>query len=232
MAKFIVINGIKVDKDYANFVPETFGRLTTVGPKFILRASNGKANAYQVCECSCGTIKTYARYNIINGNTSSCGCLDAEILAKRSTYHGLSRTPEHNIWKGITKRCKNSRCKGYRAYGGRGIQMCARWREPNGQGFLNFLEDMGPRPGPEYTVERKNNNGDYCPENCEWADKTQQARNKRNNHMLTYNGKTQCLSAWAEETGISQGSIYYRITTGWSVEDTLTTPIGTKRRNG
>ena len=225
MSDYIVIHGIKVHKDYANFVPETFGRLTTIGPKFRLGT-----DTFQICQCSCQKEKSFVcRSNEIRrGHTKSCGCLKADAAQKINTKHGKSRTPEHHTWQGMNKRCNNTKNKDYPDYGGRGIEVCARWREPNGQGFLNFVEDMGPRPGPEYTIERKEVNGNYCPENCEWIPSRLQGRNKRNSRMLTAFGKTQCLAAWSEEYNLNRVTISYRLRNGWSLEKTLLTPVSRK----
>ncbi len=122
--------------------------------------------------------------------------------------HGLSGTPEHKIWKGITKRCYNPKCAQYDDYGGRGIGMCDRWQGP--AGFTNFLSDMGPRPSPKHSIDRIDNNKGYGPENCRWATRSEQARNKRNNRMFTINGKTQTISAWCEELNLKYHTVYGR----------------------
>jgi hypothetical protein len=127
-------------------------------------------------------------------------------------------------------RCLNANSTGHDNYGGRGIIICDRWLDPE-NGFADFLIDMGPRPSLEHEIERKNNDGNYCPENCKWATRTEQGRNKRNNVMLTYNGKTQCVTAWAEELGMNPGSLYTRLRNGMTTEAALTTPIDTNKRN-
>lgn len=135
--------------------------------------------------------------------------------------HGLSYTPEHRVWSHIINRCTNRRSPYYARYGGRGIKVCERW-----EWFPNFYKDMGPRPGPGYSIERINNDGDYKPSNCKWATKQEQARNRRSNRHITFAGRTQLLVEWAEETGISEETIYARINQlGWTVEKALTTPV-------
>ncbi|MGY8988455.1 MAG: hypothetical protein ACKVG7_07840, partial [Flavobacteriales bacterium] len=109
----------------------------------------------------------------------------------------------------------------YDGYGGRGISVCDRWRDS----FENFLADMGERPSNEHSIDRKDNDGNYEPDNCRWATKKEQGRNRRSNRILTFNNKTQTLIEWSEELGISSAVIRQRIkASGWSIEEALTTP--------
>lgn len=105
-----------------------------------------------------------------------------------------------------------------------GVQICERWEV-----YQNFVEDMGLRP-EGMSLDRIDPNGDYCPENCRWADASTQQRNKKNNRVLTYKGKTQTLADWEEEVGISRATLNARLNVyGWSPEDALFTPVGQKR---
>src|SRR6266540_871109 len=128
----------------------------------------------------------------------------------------------------MKSRCLNPNWPNYHHYGGRGITVCERWRG----GFEAFFEDMGPRPGPGYSIERVNNDGDYTPENCRWATRQEQLRNTRQTMRLTWNGETLTTFEWAERTGIPAGTIRGRIVQGWSVEEALTLPARTWRPKG
>jgi hypothetical protein len=118
-------------------------------------------------------------------------------------------------------RCENKNVPNYSNYGGRGISVCQRWFD-----FENFLSDMGEAIG-EVSIERRNNNGNYEPGNCYWADRFVQTRNKRNNRFITFDGVTKCLKDWATGLGMDQSSLAERLSK-WPLETALTTP---KTRN-
>lgn len=131
-------------------------------------------------------------------------------------------TPEYRVWKSIRQRCLNPNNPGYANYGGRGITICAAWRDD----FAQFLADMGPRPSLDYSIERVDNDGPYSAANCVWADRTTQNTNNRRNIHLTHAGRTQTLTEWARELGIERTALHYRIfTSGWTVEQAFTTPV-------
>lgn len=124
----------------------------------------------------------------------------------------------------MTQRCTKPNCDMYKHYGGRGIKIAETWAK----NFPKFLEDMGPCPDG-MTLERIDVNGNYGPGNCRWATTMEQGANKRNNKMLTMGEKTYHLAEWARVTGLSHGVIHYRLKRGWTVEESLLTPI--KRSN-
>lgn len=149
---------------------QKFGRLTVIKKV----QGDGKQTSW-LCECICGNQKEIRSGNLRNGHTKSCGCLPRDILLERNKSHGLSDKPEYFIWKGMKSRCNNPLADGYQNYGGRGIVICDRWLES----FENFYEDMGPRPSKKHSIDRIDNSGDYCPENCRWVTRKIQGRNQR-----------------------------------------------------
>jgi hypothetical protein len=139
--------------------------------------------------------------------------------------HGHSKRKQHSrtyrVWAGIRTRCVNPKDTAYQNYGGRGITICDRWKDS----YENFLEDMGERPGKEYSIDRIDNEKGYSPDNCKWATRKEQHRNTRRNVWIEFNGQRKVASDWAAEYGISATTLKYRIfKAGWDVEKALTTP--------
>lgn len=140
--------------------------------------------------------------------------------------HGMSDSPERRVWHNMIQRCLNAKTKSYKDYGGRGIRVCGRWLEA----FSNFFADMGPRPSPQHTLERKDNDKDYEPGNCCWATRVEQSRNNRRNVRLEFNGQTKVLTDWAKENGLTVTVLWKRLfKLGWTVEQALTTPTHGQR---
>ena len=129
--------------------------------------------------------------------------------------------PEYKVWKGMKGRCYRKRCAAYHCYGGRGIQVCERWRNS----FEAFYADLGPRPTKSHRLERIDNDGHYEPENCRWATQIEQSRNTRTSIRLSFRGKTKSLTDWADELHIKACTIRSRLFRGWKVEDALTSPL-------
>lgn len=128
-------------------------------------------------------------------------------IGKANTKHGESTrttvSPEYRAWQQMKNRCINHKASYYHRYGGRGIHFCKRWEK-----FSNFLADMGRRPSPKHSLERKNNDGHYNKRNCRWATLAEQASNTSICHRIAYKGKTQSLNAWAKELKIQYSTIY------------------------
>lgn len=163
---------------------DRYGRLTVID-KGSGALSGGKR---YLCLCECGNKTLVYSTSLIQGTTQSCGCLQRQICASIRLRHGHARaghrTVEYETWCGMHKRCTNAKSKSWKDYGGRGISVCTRWTGRNG--FSNFLVDMGTKPEPKaaHSLERKNPNGAYDPNNCKWATREQQNLNKRINQEL------------------------------------------------
>jgi len=142
-----------------------------------------------------------------------------------SRKHGMARTRIYGIWRSMRTRCENPSCDAYQYYGARGIRVCERW-----QSFENFYEDMGERP-PGKSLERKDNDKGYSPDNCIWAGLKSQSRNRHGIRMMTANGETRSMGEWAEVTGLSVGAIWNRIKLGWSDGDAINTPKVMRKRS-
>ncbi len=152
-------------------------------------------------------------------NNDRCGCLRLESTKRRFTKHGYYKNRTYQSWDHMIQRCTNPRNRQYKDYGGRKIIVCKQWLK-----FANFLKDMGKRPD-RCSIDRVDNNKGYYKKNCRWVDTVTNNRNKRNNHLITHKGKTQCLTVWASDTNINYQVIQHRLKRGWSIEKTLTNPV-------
>ncbi len=121
--------------------------------------------------CDCGQAKVVRLAHLRHGKIVSCGCVGHAPKEK----HGLRHIPEYLIWKAMNERCTRVKCQSFKNYGGRGIKVCDRWRHD----FKSFYEDMGPRPSPNHSIDRKDNDGNYEPGNCRWATAVEQRHNRR-----------------------------------------------------
>ncbi|MGH9238774.1 MAG: hypothetical protein ACRD3G_12115 [Vicinamibacterales bacterium] len=126
-------------------------------------------------------------------------------------------TPEYRSWRAMRDRCGNPKVANYDVYGGRGIRVCERWQNS----FEAFLEDMGPKPSAAHTIDRKDRNGHYEPDNCVWATRREQSQHLTSTRLLTFRGRTQSLSAWGRELGLGGSAISRRLKRGWSIEEAL-----------
>jgi hypothetical protein len=199
-----------------NLTGRKFGRLSVLG--YVGR--NRFDHAQWLCRCECGneTVKTTS--SLVSGRTVACGCYNA------SRTHGKAGTTEYQTWSAMIQRCTTPGHKAYPDYGGRGIKVCGRWRHS----FENFYNDMGPRPGKKYSLDRIDNDGDYEPSNCRWTTQLEQMNNRRMNHRLTFNGENLTINQWAAKLGINSTAIHRRIALGWPVERILTEPVAYGRR--
>lgn len=210
----------KLKEKWASFISELTPENGTVFCRLTVIGSNRQMIK---CLCDCGQIIEARKYDLLRGYIQSCGCLAKEMAAEKmrtlSTQHGDWGSKEWNSWHSMHERCLRQEAMGYENYGGRGISICKRWLNvERGMGFANFLQDMGRAPSSEHTLDRIDSEGNYEPSNTRWATKKEQARNRRTNRLITAFGRTQCLAAWAEESGWSSTTISLRLLKGWSPE--------------
>jgi len=195
-----------------------FGKLTVIGV-----GQSGYLNRSQSkCVCDCGSIGEFDNNRLRRGKVQSCGC------KKPVPKHGRSGDPIHNVWGEVVQRCTNPKSTSYSRYGERGVTICDAWRD-----FAVFLADMGDRPSDNHSIDRIDNDGNYscgkcsnCIQNgwslnCRWATPEEQANNKRNNLVVTVDGKSMTAAQWEKTTGVSQKKIRQRISRGWSDKEAV-----------
>lgn len=180
-----------------------------------------------MCRCACGVEKPVNKKNLKAGVTRSCGCHRTKVHTTHGNSSRAGNTPTYDTWKAMNARCASDNPSTHKHYKGRGITVCERWTGP--EGFKNFLEDMGERPTPVHTLDRKENDKGYYKDNCRWATQQEQQRNKREQKLYTHNGKTQCATAWAEELGMIPNVLHERLRRGWGFEVAISRPVGLPR---
>lgn len=169
-----------------------------------------------LCKCECGNTITVSTHQLNSGNTRSCGCLQKEAAAnngrKAKSTHGLSKQNGKNtrlfrIWLGIKTRCYNKNVPEYARYGGRGIKLCEEWH--SFPVFCQWAYSAGY--SETLSIDRINNNGDYCPQNCRWATAKEQANNRRNNRKIEYEGRTYTLTQLSQLLGTSPQALHAKL---------------------
>lgn len=180
-----------------------------------------------LCECDCGKQVTVLGAAIRSGNTKSCGCQKIESTIRRNTTHGMAargkenRSPIYTIWCGMKSRCTRENYHSYHRYGGRGIKVCERWND-----FAAFEADMIETWKPGLEIDRKDNDGDYCKDNCRWATRQEQSGNRSSNRFFTFNGETKTIAEWGRRYG---SHVVHRLYAGWPFEEAISSPRFAKR---
>lgn len=182
-----------------NLIGEKFGRLV------VIKSIRGPIGPLWECECACGGSATLSTNRLRSGNTSSCGCLRADRRIEVQTTHGKTGTPEYRIWSSMKARCLNKNRNSYPRYGGRGIKVCQRWLNS----FENFFADMGPRPTPKHSIDRKRNSHGYSPSNCRWATSKEQNLNTDANVVMWLDGEKTKVPDASEKMGVPYGTLIW-----------------------
>ncbi len=171
-----------------------------------------------VCQCDCGKTKSVLGSSLRNGSVKSCGCLLTELgLSRRQYEKPLEQFPEYHSWRSMRRRCYDENATGYSNYGGRGIRVDKRWLNS----FDNFYNDMGPRPSPEHSLDRENNDRNYEPGNCRWATPEEQSNNKRNCTYYEIDGERLTLPAIARRHGLNYSRLYWYISRGYDLTQAI-----------
>lgn len=191
--------------DYS-IVGKQFGRLIVLG--FDHMGKYGES--YWLCECTCPKHNRLivSRGSLTKHHTTSCGCYKSDLQRKLKTTHGDHKSRLHNIWGDMEQRCGNEKHTNYRLYGERGIDVCEEWSD-NFETFRNWAVSNGY--SDNLTLDRIDNDGNYCPDNCRWVDRYTQMNNTRKTRRITYNGETNSISEWARKFNVSYNLLYYRL---------------------
>jgi hypothetical protein len=195
---------------------QRFGNLTAI--RYVGDIKSGKyVRHLWECQCDCGNIDIVRDNNLITGTVKSCGCQKKENISKATTKHGFAKPNKeerlYRIWKGMKRRCNSKNDKRYDRYGGRGIKVCEEWDNDyvafRNWAYANGYDDTAPQG--ECTIDRIDNDGDYCPENCRWADKLTQMNNTSKNRYIEFNGEKMTISQFARVMNISPSHAWYYI---------------------
>jgi len=201
---------------FIDLTGQRFGRLTVQK----IAGRNNQGGIVWSCVCDCGNVVKVTTGCLNNGHTTSCGCYRRDNTTMRKTVHGGRKTKLYKVWQGMRERCFYPSHSFYKYYGGRGITVCEEWAN-SFEAFREWALANGYRDG--LTIDRKNTDGPYSPDNCRWATQKEQQSNRRNNRWITYNGETHTLTQWSEITGISISTLWHRIKRGCNVEQAFIT---------
>ena len=204
-----------------DMIGQRFGRLVVISKAEKPVGSNRRRN-YWLCQCDCGKQKVVASDKLLNGDTKSCGCLKIELAKKKlenykdgRTTHGLSATRLYNIYNKMKNRCYKTDDPKYYRYGARGITVCEEWLAS----FRSFYDwAIANGYSDELTIDRIDNDGNYCPENCRWATSLEQQNNRSTNRLVSYEGEMVTIAEAARRANIPLNTLWWRTSQGWSNE--------------
>lgn len=191
---------------FIDLTNHVFGKITVI----VREGTDKGKHIIWKCRCECGTIKTIRSNSLLHHKIESCGCDISERLSELSKKHGhntdfIGKSSTYNSWDNMIQRCHNPKNTNYIRYGAKGTSVCDRWRGKDG--FVNFLSDMGEKPTPKHSIDRIENSKGYFAENCRWATRKEQHRNRTTNVWYEYNGDKMILTDWANKLKVSQNQL-------------------------
>lgn len=205
------------------------GRLLPATREYFYGSRNVDGLTSKCKDCARAKARAYRDAHITE--VRARGRLYREVNADRiNAQKRMARTNQHplfDVWHSMVQRCHCETHRAYAKYGGRGITVCDRWR----QDFSAFLHDIGPRPSSAHSLDRVDNERGYSPENCRWATRNEQQRNRSDSRIVCHDGVQKHLSEWSELVGISPQTIWRRLLAGWSTERALKEPPRVRRSN-
>ena len=209
-----------------------FHRWTVIEMKEPAFDSKGRKYHRCLCRCDCGTERIIRTNNLKMMRTRSCGCFDKDRWADyNKTSIKNNDMALHRRWSGIKTRCYNPNSSSYHNYGARGIKMCDEWRT-NFRSFQKWAYENGYSPGTDLSLDRIDNDGDYCPENCRFTNKIVQSNNTRVCVKIEHEGTVKTITEWSRETGIPAKTIWYRYHHGFNDEEIFSKEHLKKKRKG
>ena len=227
--RMLVLIDLKINMIINDLVDKRYGRLVVQGFSHVEKRGSSTRSIMDVI-CDCGAVKKVLRQQLIAGDTKSCGCLLREL--RKVGIHKMSNTRFYRIFDHLNQRCNNPKSDHYLYYGGRNIKCLwnnfIEFRDDMYESYLEHVEEFGEK---ETTIDRIDNGGNYCKENCRWSTRKQQSRNLRNNVFLTCNGVTKTLPEWAEQKGIIYDTLFNRACrAGWNHCDAINKPVKKKAK--
>lgn len=199
-----------------NVIGQKFGRLTVIedAPDYVYKSGR---NRVEKCKCDCGKITFVKLSKLKSGNTKSCGCYHDECCKKRAIKHNLCNHRLYGIWCNMKTRCTNPNSEYFYLYGGKGIEVCDEWKD-----FCSFYKwSMDNGYADNLTIDRINNDGNYCPENCRWVTNIEQQNNTSRNHIIEYLNNKYTMKQFSDKYNISYGSLKQDLKKGKSIEEIL-----------
>ena len=184
-----------------------------------VKSGSSYSYAYQ-CRCDCGNDRIVRAADLKSGNTTSCGCTKRAILEVNrisKVTHGKTDSHVYRIWQAMKRRCYRKAEKSYPDYGGRGIAVCAEWKDS----FEKFYADMGDPPTLQHTLDRRNGDGPYSKDNCKWATRVEQMQHTRRSTIFQYNGEALTVAEIARRVDIPESTIAGRIKRGKTLDQAV-----------